>query len=181
MSTLKDRPLKKMGKRPSSPIIHSPGGEYCWIVRDSEPIILLKSPRSLSVYILLVYSYFNEGCRREWRMSNGGWTTEKNCGEASWHAKFHYLRSACVEMNTPTMNVCLNVLDSKTKRNSRFFQLKDVPGFLVWTAHYLRLCIASHEKFRNIALSRPFRNAHEKWSLCNECRRTWTNHIVILL
>ena len=41
-----------MGKTPSSHIIHSLGGEYCWIVRDSEPIRLLKSPRSLSVYIL---------------------------------------------------------------------------------------------------------------------------------
>ena len=43
---------KKMGKKTSSHIIHSLGGEYCWIVRDSEPIRLLKSPRSLSVYIL---------------------------------------------------------------------------------------------------------------------------------
>ena len=41
-----------MGKTLSSHIIHSLGGEYCWIVRDSEPIRLLKSPRSLSVYIL---------------------------------------------------------------------------------------------------------------------------------
>ena len=41
-----------MGKKPSSHIIHSLGGEYCRIVRGSEPIRLLKSPRSLSVYIL---------------------------------------------------------------------------------------------------------------------------------
>ena len=33
------------------------GGEYCWLVRDSEPIRLLKSPRSLSVYILNIYIY----------------------------------------------------------------------------------------------------------------------------
>ena len=46
-----------MLKTPSSHIIHSLGGEYCWIVRDSEPIRLLKSPRSLSVYILKGYSY----------------------------------------------------------------------------------------------------------------------------
>ena len=38
-----------MGKTPSSHIIHSLVGEYCGIVRDSEPIGLLKSPRSLSV------------------------------------------------------------------------------------------------------------------------------------
>ena len=44
-----------MGKTLSSHIIHSLGGEYCWIVRDSEPIRLLKSPRSLSVYILICY------------------------------------------------------------------------------------------------------------------------------
>ena len=44
---------KKMGKTLNSHIIHSLGGEYCWIVWDSEPIRLLKSPRSLSVYILI--------------------------------------------------------------------------------------------------------------------------------
>ena len=44
---------EKMEKTPSSHIIHSPGGESCWIVRDCEPIRLLKSPRSLSVYKLI--------------------------------------------------------------------------------------------------------------------------------
>ena len=38
-----------MGKKPSSYIIHSLEGEYCWIVRDTEPVRLFKSPRSLSV------------------------------------------------------------------------------------------------------------------------------------
>ena len=42
-----------MGKTPSSHVIHSLGGEYCWIVRDSKPIRLLESPRSLSGYILM--------------------------------------------------------------------------------------------------------------------------------
>ena len=42
-----------MGKTPSSHIIYSLGGEYCWIVRDCESIRLLKSARSLSVYILI--------------------------------------------------------------------------------------------------------------------------------
>ena len=46
-----------MGKTPSSHIIHSLGGEYCLIVRDSERIRLLKSPRSLSVYLLMKYSF----------------------------------------------------------------------------------------------------------------------------
>ena len=40
------------GKTPSSHIIHSLEGERCWIVRDSEPIRSLKTPTSLSVYIL---------------------------------------------------------------------------------------------------------------------------------
>ena len=93
----------------------------------------------------------------ERRMSNGSCTTERNCGYAIWYAKFHKLRSPCVKMNTPTMNVCLRVLDSKDKRNSRIFQLKDVPRFLVWTAYCLRLYIASHKKFRNIALNCCFR------------------------
>ena len=55
LSTFKRLVSKKMGKTPSSHIIHSLGGEYCWIVRDSKPIRLFKSPRSLSVYILMLY------------------------------------------------------------------------------------------------------------------------------
>ena len=42
-----------MGKTPRSHVIHSLVGEYCWIVRDSKPIRLLESPRSLSGYILM--------------------------------------------------------------------------------------------------------------------------------
>ena len=44
---------KKMGKILSSHIIHFLGDEYCWIVRDSEPIGLLESRRSLSVYKII--------------------------------------------------------------------------------------------------------------------------------
>ena len=68
LSTFKRSFPKKMGKTPSSHIIHSLGGEYCWIVRDSKPITLLKSPRSLSVYILILiiiiirnYSNYEDG------------------------------------------------------------------------------------------------------------------------
>ena len=43
---------KKMGKIPNPLIIHLLGGDYCSIVLDNEPIRLLQSPRSLSVYIL---------------------------------------------------------------------------------------------------------------------------------
>ena len=53
-STFKRLFSKNMGKTPSSHIIHSLGGEYCWIDRDSKPVRLLKSPRSLSVFILPV-------------------------------------------------------------------------------------------------------------------------------
>ena len=59
-----------MGKTPSSHIIHSLGGEYCWIVRDSEPITLLKSPRSLSVYILISIIIII----RNYSNYEGGWT-----------------------------------------------------------------------------------------------------------
>ena len=45
--------LKKIGKTPSSHIIHSPEGEHCWRVRDSKPIRLLESPRSPSGYIVM--------------------------------------------------------------------------------------------------------------------------------
>ena len=45
--------LKKQKKKSSSHIIHALRSEYCSILRDSEPIRLLKSPRSLNVYILI--------------------------------------------------------------------------------------------------------------------------------
>ena len=49
---------KKMEKIPNSHIIHLLEDEYCWIVRDSEPIRLLKSPRSLIlVYILKLFMH----------------------------------------------------------------------------------------------------------------------------
>ena len=76
------------------------------------------------------HSYFKKGCRREWRtrwIPNGGCTTERNCGYAIWNAKFHKSRSPCVKMNTPTVNVCLRVLDSKDKRNSYFFLRSSFP------------------------------------------------------
>ena len=41
---------RKIGKTPTSHIIHLLGGEY-WIARDSEPVRLLKTQRPLSVYI----------------------------------------------------------------------------------------------------------------------------------
>ena len=53
LSTFKRSFSKKMGKTPSSHVIHSPEGEHCWTVRDSKPIRLLESPRSLSGYILI--------------------------------------------------------------------------------------------------------------------------------
>ena len=52
LSTFERSFSQKIGKTPSSHVIHSLGGEYCWMVRDSEPIILLKSLRSLIAYIL---------------------------------------------------------------------------------------------------------------------------------
>ena len=53
LSTFKRSFSKKMGKTPSSHVIHSLEGEHCWTVRDSKPVRLLESPRSLSVYILM--------------------------------------------------------------------------------------------------------------------------------
>ena len=54
--------LRKAGRREPWEqgwhIIHFLGGEYCWIVQDSKPISLLKSPRSLSVHTKIGYSIF---------------------------------------------------------------------------------------------------------------------------
>ena len=55
------------------------------------------------------------------------------------------------------MNVCLRLLAPQDNRNARFFQLKDVPRFLVRTACCLRLYIASHKKFKNLGLNCSFR------------------------
>ena len=55
LSTFERSFSQKMGKTPNSLIIHLLGGDYCSIVLDSEPIRLLQSPRSLSVYILNIY------------------------------------------------------------------------------------------------------------------------------
>ena len=60
----------------------------------------------------------------ERRMSNGGCRTERNCGYAIGNAKFHKLRSPCVKMNTPTVNVCLRVLDSERQKKLTLFLIK---------------------------------------------------------
>ena len=36
----------------------------------------------------------------EWRMLNGGYMVERNCGYAILYAKFHKLRSPCMKINT---------------------------------------------------------------------------------
>ena len=46
-------PLRGLGKYPI--LATSTSVNNCYIVRDSEPIRLLKSPRSLSVYILNIF------------------------------------------------------------------------------------------------------------------------------
>ena len=82
---------------------------------------------------IFVYSYFKK--RLSERMVNRGCATERNCGYAIW---YHNLRSPCMKMTTLTMSVCLRVLACEDKRNTRFFQLTDVPRFLVTTAYCLR-------------------------------------------
>ena len=37
---------------------------------------------ALSYLLIVKYRYFNNSCWREWRMSNGGCTTERSCGYA---------------------------------------------------------------------------------------------------
>ena len=64
------------------------------------------------------------------------------------------------------------LFDSKDKRNSRFSQLKEVPGFLVWTAYCLRLCIASHKKILKYSAQpffqkRPRKIKPQHWMLKN--------------
>ena len=49
---LKDRSLKKWEKHRAHTLSTRQQVNHCWIIRDSERMRLLKSPRSLSVYIL---------------------------------------------------------------------------------------------------------------------------------
>ena len=65
----------------------------------------------------------------EWQLSNGDCTTERNCGFHLCYANFQSLRCPWSEMDTPTVDVPLRVLDSSNKRNSHFFQLKSIPRF----------------------------------------------------
>ena len=96
-----------MGKKPSSHIIHSLGGEYCWIVRGSEPIRLLKSPRSLNVYILSLFSHFWD--------KNKGFCTVIGVQHSSpswtmswWRIKRHILRTdlASSQFNKTKHSAC---------------------------------------------------------------------------
>ena len=128
--------------------------------------------------IISAYSYFNKGCRREWRMSNGGCTTERNCG--MWYVDMQNFIS-CIHLKWKWIHQLWTfvwaLLTSKTKETHAFLNWKT---FLV--SSYERLIISDFassvaRKFRNIALNRFFRNAQERWSLCTECWRTWTNHI----
>ena len=107
LSTFKRSFSKKMGKKPSSHTIHSLGGEYCWIVRGSEPIRLLKSPRSLNVYILSLFSHFWD--------KNKGFCTVIGVQHSSpswtmswWRIKRHILRTdlASSQFNKTKHSAC---------------------------------------------------------------------------
>ena len=65
----------------------------------------------------------------EWQLSNGDCTTERNCGFHLWYANFQSLRCPWSEMDTPTVDVSLRVLDPSNKRSSHFFPLKSIPRF----------------------------------------------------
>ena len=124
----------------------------------------------LQLFLIAVYTAISKKVveeNGERRMFNGGCTTERNSGYAISYAKFHKLPSPCVKINTNYERFSEGSWRRRQKKLA-LFQLKNVPRcLLVWTAYYLRLYIASHKKFRNIALNCSFRNAQEKWSLCN--------------
>ena len=101
-----------MGKTPSSHIIHSLGGEYCWIVRDSEPIKLLKSPRWLSVYMLMPNGFaLHPACRfcETWKVNtiliDNSAAPMLNFTLAIW-TKFYKSLSANQKKTNPTFCWC---------------------------------------------------------------------------
>ena len=128
-----------------------------------------------------VYSYFKKVCRREWRTAN----VERRLHDRKelWLryliGKISYVAFTLRENEYTNIiiNVCLRVLGPEDRRNSRFFQLRNVPRF-VWTAYCLGRYIDSHKKFRNIAL-RAFllETPMENEASAAECWRTWTNQI----
>ena len=89
----------------------------------------------------------------------------------------HKLRSPCLKMNTPTMNICLRVLDPKDKENHDFFNWETflvslyeqpiVSDFTLPVTRNLEIC-------RSTILSET-RKKNE--ASATECWRTWTNHI----
>ena len=79
------------------------------------------------MYIAILKNVVGEN--GEWQLSNGECTTERNCGFHLWYANFQSLRCLWSEMDTPTVDVPLRVLDPSNKRNSHFFQLKSIPRF----------------------------------------------------
>ena len=130
--------------------------------------------------IISVYSYFNKGCWREWRMSSGGCMTERNCGYDIWYVDMQNFIS-CVHLTWKWIHQLWTFvwafLTPKTKETHAFLNWKT---FLV--SSYERPIVSDFaspvaRKFKNIALKCFFRNAQEKWSLGTECWRTWTNHI----
>ena len=112
-----------------------------------------------STKFLGIYSYFKKGCRREWRTAN-------QCRTEVARPK----GTVVTLFDTQSFTSCLwtfvwGFLTAKTKETHAFFQLQDLSRFFVWTAYCLRLYIATHKKFRNIALNCSFRNAN--WMLKN--------------
>ena len=95
----------------------------------------------------------------------------------------HKLRSPCVKMNTPTMNICLRVLDPE---NHEFLLAKENHDFFNWetflVSSYQRPFVSDFtlpvkrnlEIWRSTVLSEtPKKNE----ASATECWRTWTNEI----
>ena len=82
-------------------------------------------------------------------MANRGCATERNCGYAIW---YHKLRSPCMKMNTPTMNVCLRVLAYEDKRKRTLFSVERRSSFPRNNGLLSPTLLASHKKFRNLEI-----------------------------
>ena len=109
LSTFKTSFSKKMRKTPSSHIIYSVGGEYCWIVWNSEPIRLLKSPRSLSVYTAISRKVVGKSARDN---------LKRYCG---WFW-VHCSSKKVDRMAREAIDICLQVVKESNK--SRFDSYK---------------------------------------------------------
>ena len=106
-----------------------------------------------------VYSYSKKGCRREWRTAN----VERRLHDR----KKLWLRYLICKISEVAFTLGENEYTNyeplsegswlQGQKKLTLFSIERPPCFLAWTVYCIRFYLASHKKFRNIALNCCFR------------------------